>query len=161
MTPCSSTARSCPAPLSFFSCGHTKNIQHISLTGSDQTTSHIVTSYIFGCTSQSFTPGDIILISLKLFMLPRGNSGNFECAQILHFAVLSNLFAASDHCSPTDQELHIPSNTMTLMHVSMCPVNVPFQQPLSESFLDLFWNTCRFQSRIIGSPFKYPLKQLY
>lgn len=131
------------------------------LTGSDQTTSHIVTSYIFGCTSQSFTPGDIILISLKLFMLPSGSSGNFECAQILHLAVLFNFFAASDHFSPTDQELHIPSDTMTLMHVSICPVNVPFQQPLSESFLDLFWNTCRFQSRIIGSPFKYPLKQLY
>lgn len=158
MTPCSSTARSCPAPVS------TYNI-FPGLTGSDQTTSHIVTSYIFGCTSQSFTPGDIILISLKLFMLPSGNSGNFECAQILHFAVLSNLFAASDHCSPTDQELHIHSDTMTLMHLhasrSSCPVNVPFQQPLSESFLDLFWNTCRFQSRIIGSPFKYPLKQLY
>lgn len=158
MTPCSSTARSCPAFPSFFFLWTHKSCTTIflSLTGSDHTTSHIGTSYIFGCTSQSFTPGDIILISLKLLMLPSGNSSNFECVKILHF----NLFAASDHCSPTDQELHIPSDTVTLMHVSKCPVNVPFQQPLSESFLNLFWNTCRFQSRIIGSPFKYPLKQL-
>lgn len=143
-----------------------------------QTTGHTATSRIFCCIPWTFTPdvdlskwNNLVIITphlRSLELIPHVNileqkllsvsSTNIQTIWKSRSLLLASVTSVNHALRPSLSYMTKTSVT----HVNICPVNFSCQKLLSESFLDLFWNTLSsFQSKIMGSPFKYPFKQLH